>query len=109
TRIGPAILWIGALLASLLGLDRIFAADHEDGSLVQLLLSAAPIEMIAAAKGLVDWLATGLPLLIVTPRLGLRLGVGPKSLFSMALTLFMWTPGCTFLRLVSATLSATLP
>jgi heme exporter protein B len=109
TRIGPAVLWIGALLASLLGLDRIFSADHEDGSLDQLLLSSAPLELIAAAKGLAHWLATGLPLVIVTPLLGLMLGVEPKSLFAVALTLLVGTPGVTFLGLVAAALSAALP
>ena len=109
TRIGPAILWIGALLASLLGLDRIFAADHEDGSLDQLLLSSAPLELIAAAKALAHWLATGLPLVIVTPLLGLMLGAEPKALFAVALTLLVGTPGVTFLGLVAAALSAAMP
>jgi heme exporter protein B len=109
TRIGPAVLWIGALLASLLGLDRIFSSDHEDGSLDQLLLSSVPLELIAAAKGLAHWLATGLPLVIVTPILGLMLGVEPKLLGAVALTLLAGTPGVTFLGLVAAALSAAMP
>jgi heme exporter protein B len=109
TRIGPAILWIGALLASLLGLDRIFSSDHEDGSLDQLLLSSVPLELIAAAKGLAHWLSAGLPLVIVTPLLGLMLGVEPKALFSVALTLLAGTPGVTFLGLIAAALSAAMP
>jgi len=109
TRIGPAILWVGALLASLLGLDRIFSSDHEDGSLDQLLLSSAPLELIAAAKGLAHWLSAGLPLVIVTPLLGLMLGVEPKALFSVALTLLAGTPGVTFLGLIAAALSAAMP
>jgi heme exporter protein B len=109
TRIGPAILWIGALLASLLGLDRIFSSDHEDGSLDQLLLSSVPLELIAAAKGLAHWLATGLPLVIVTPLLGLMLGVEPKALSAVALTLLAGTPGVTFLGLVTAALSSAMP
>ncbi|HVT55859.1 MAG TPA: heme exporter protein CcmB, partial [Xanthobacteraceae bacterium] len=109
TRIGPAILWIGALLASLLGLDRIFSSDHEDGSLDQLLLSSAPLELIAAAKGFAHWLSAGLPLVIVTPLVGLMLGVEPKALFSVALTLLAGTPGVTFLGLIAAALSAAMP
>jgi heme exporter protein B len=109
TRIGPAILWVGALLASLLGLDRIFSSDHEDGSLDQLLLSSAPLELMAAAKGLAHWLSAGLPLVIVTPLLGLMLGVEPKALFSVALTLLAGTPGVTFLGLIAAALSAAMP
>src|SRR5688572_22354356 len=61
-RIGPAVLWIGALLAMLLGLDRLFAADHEDGSLDLLLLAPVPFELIALTKALAHWLTTGLPL-----------------------------------------------
>ncbi len=109
TRIGPAILWIGALLASLLGLGRIFSSDHEDGSLDQLLLCSVPLELIAAAKGLAHWLATGLPLVIVTPLLGLMLGVEPTVLGTVALTLLAGTPGVTFLGLVAAALSAAMP
>lgn len=109
TRIGPAILWIGALLASLLGLDRIFSTDHEDGGLDQLLLSAAPLELIAAAKGLAHWLATGLPLVIAVPLLGLMLGVAPGALLAVTLTLLVGTPAVTFLGLVAAALSASLP
>lgn len=108
-RIGPAILWIGALLATLLGLDRIFSADHEDGSLDQLMLASVPIELIAAAKGLAHWLATGLPLVIVTPLLGLMLGVEPKALLAVTLTLLAGTPGVTFLGLIAAALSASMP
>src|SRR5215468_8842836 len=60
-RIGPAILWLGALLASLLALDRLFAADHEDGSLDVLLLGRAPLELVIVAKAFAHWITTGLP------------------------------------------------
>jgi len=66
-RIGPAILWLAALLANLLALDRLFAADHEDGSLDLLLMSQAPLELVVAVKGLAHWLTTGLPLIIAAP------------------------------------------
>jgi heme exporter protein B len=108
-RIAPAMLWIGALLASLLGLDRIFSADNEDGSLDLLLLSPAPLELIAAAKGAAHWVATGLPLVIAAPLLGLLLGLDPKLLGAVALTLLLGTPAITFFGLVGAALAVALP
>jgi heme exporter protein B len=108
-QIGPAVLWIGALLASLLGLDRIFGADAEDGSLDLLLLAPQPLEAIAAAKALAHWLATGLPLVIATPLLGLLLGVEGKVLFAAVLMLLVGTPAIAFLGLIGAALAATLP
>jgi heme exporter protein B len=108
-QIGPAVLWIGALLASLLGLDRIFGADAEDGSLDLLLLAPQPLEAIAAAKALAHWLATGLPLVIATPLLGLLLGVEGKVLFTAVLMLLAGTPAIAFLGLIGAALAATLP
>ena len=65
-RIGPAILWLGALLASLLALDRLFATDHEDGSLDLLMMGRMPLELAIAGKGLAHWLTTGLPLVTIT-------------------------------------------
>jgi heme exporter protein B len=109
TRIGPAVLWLGALLASLLGLDRIFAADHEDGSLDLLLLSSVPLELIAGAKALAHWIATGLPLVIVAPLLGLMLGIEPKALAAVSLTLLVGTPAVTFLGLLAAALAVAMP
>ena len=67
TRLGPAILWLGALLASLLTLDRLFMADHEDGSLDLIVMSRTPLELTCAAKALAHWLAAGLPLIVATP------------------------------------------
>src|SRR6476469_4170189 len=64
TRLGPAILWLGALLASLLTLDRLFTADHDDGSLDLIAMSRTPLELACAAKALAHWLAAGLPLVV---------------------------------------------
>ena len=75
TRLGPAILWLGALLASLLTLDRLFTADHEDGSLDLIVMSRTPLELACAAKALAHWLAAGLPLIVATPVLGLLLNL----------------------------------
>src|SRR5512132_4534963 len=65
-RIGPAILWLGALLATLLALDRLFATDHEDGSLDLLMMGRMPLELAIAGKGLAHWLTTGLPLVVIS-------------------------------------------
>jgi len=108
-RIGPALLWIGALLATLLGLDRIFSGDHDDGSLDLLLLAPIPIELIAAAKGAAHWVATGLPLVVAAPLLGLLLGVEPNVLGAVTLTLLIGTPALTFIGLVGAALAVALP
>jgi heme exporter protein B len=108
-RIGPAMLWIGALLATLLGLDRIFSADREDGSLDVMMLSATPLELIAAAKGAAHWVATGLPLTIAAPLFGLLLGIEPSALGAVTLTLLIGTPAITFLGLIGAALAVALP
>jgi heme exporter protein B len=108
-RIGPAVLWIGALLASLLGLDRIFAADHEDGNLDLLLMAPVPLELIAAMKGAAHWITTGLPLVVAAPLLGLLLGLEPKALAAVTATLLVGTPALTFLGLIGAALAVALP
>ena len=78
-RMGPAILWLGALLASLLALDRLLAIDHEDGSLDLILTARVPLELAVSAKALAHWLTTGLPLVIAAPLLGLLLNLDPKA------------------------------
>src|SRR5262249_23079029 len=83
-RIGPAILWLGALLASLLALDRLFAADHEDGSLDLILMGAAPLELTVAVKALAHWLTTGVPLVAAVPVLGLLLDLDPLAIGAVA-------------------------
>jgi len=107
-RLGPAILWLGALLASLLALDRLFATDHEDGSLDLLMMGRMPLEVAIAAKGLAHWLTTCLPLVIVSPVLGLMLNVELKSLGIVTLTLAAGTPALTFIGLIGAALSVAL-
>ena len=108
-RMGAAVLWIGALLASLLGLDRVFAVDQEDGSLDLLLIAPLPLTLVASAKGVAHWIATGLPLVVAAPLLGLLLGVEPVALGAVALTLLIGTSALTFLGLVGASLSVMLP
>jgi heme exporter protein B len=107
-RIGPAILWLGALLASLLALDRLIAADYEDGSLDLILMARVPLELTVAVKAIAHWLTTGLPLVIATPLLGLLLNLDPKSTGAVALTLLIGTPALTFIGLIGAALSVAL-
>ena len=107
-RIGPAILWIGALLASLLALDRLFVSDHEDGSLDLLVMGRVPLELAVAAKAVAHWLTTGLPLVIVAPVLGLLLNIEMKAMSTVMLTLLAGTPALTFIGLIGAALSVTL-
>ena len=107
-RIGPAILWLGALLASLLALDRLFATDYEDGSLDLLMTAPMPLELAVAAKAIAHWLTTGLPLVVIAPLLGLMLNVEMKALGALMLTLAAGTPALTFIGLIGAALSVAL-
>ncbi len=107
-RIGPAILWLGALLASLLALDRLLAADYEDGSLDLILTARVPLELAVAVKAIAHWLTTGLPLVAVAPLLGLLLNLEPKASAAVALTLLAGTPAFTFLGLIGSALTVAL-
>ncbi|MBM3527756.1 MAG: heme exporter protein CcmB [Alphaproteobacteria bacterium] len=107
-RIGPAILWLGALLASLLTLDRLLTADLEDGSLDLILMSDTPLELAVAAKAFAHWITTGLPLVVITPLLGLLLNLDAGASAAVALTLFAGTPALTFIGAIGAALSVTL-
>jgi heme exporter protein B len=108
SRIGPAILWIGALLATLLGLDRLFRDDCDDGSLDLLFLADLPLELVVLAKCAGAWIATGLPLVVVTPVLGLMLGVEPKALGLTTATLLVGTPALTLIGAIGAALITAL-
>ncbi len=107
-RIGPAILWLGALLANLLALDRLVAMDLEDGSLDLILTARAPLELTLAAKAIAHWLTTGLPLVVAAPLLGLLLNLGPEATGAVALTLLAGTPALTFIGLIGAALTVAL-
>jgi len=107
-RIGPAILWLGALLASLLALDRLFATDYEDGSLDLLMMAPMPLELAVAAKAIAHWLTTGLPLVVIAPLLGLMLNVELNATGALMLTLLAGTPALTFIGLIGAALSVAL-
>jgi heme exporter protein B len=107
-RIGPAILWLAALLASLLALDRLFASDHEDGSLDLILTGRAPLELVIAAKGLAHWLTTAVPLIVAAPLIGLLLDIEPPAQVGLVLTLLVGTPALTFIGIVGAAIAVTL-
>lgn len=107
-KLGPAILWIGALLASLLTLDRLFTADHDDGSLDLIVMSRTPLELACAAKALAHWLAAGLPLVAATPVLGLLLNLDAAATGAVALTLLAGTPALTFTGMIGAAIAVVL-
>ncbi len=108
SRIGPAILWIAALLATLLGQDRLFQSDHEDGSLDLLRLSDAPLELIVTIKCIAHWIATCLPLVVAAPFFGLMLAMDATALAGTTATLLVGTPALTFLGAIGAALTATM-
>lgn len=110
-RIGPAILWVGALLASLLGLDRLFQADREDGSL-DLLAMASDRHMLALTafvKCLAHWTASILPLVVAAPVLGLLLNMTPLAIGATTLTLLVGTPAIAFVGAAGAAVAVGLP
>jgi heme exporter protein B len=107
-RIGPAMLWLGALLATLLGLDRLLASDHEDGSLDLLLTGRMPLELALAMKAFAHWLTTGVPLVLAAPVLGILLNLDPSSTAAVAITLLAGTPALTFIGLIGAALTVAL-
>jgi heme exporter protein B len=91
-RIAAGVLWCAALFASLLSMDRLFAADLEDGTLDLLLLAPWPVELAALVKCAAHWMATGLPLAVLAPLLGVAFGLEPEALWALSLTLLIGTP-----------------
>ncbi|HEV2542535.1 MAG TPA: heme exporter protein CcmB [Methylobacterium sp.] len=108
SRIGPAILWLSAVLATLIGLDRLFQSDEEDGSLDLMTGAAVPLELVVLAKVLASWLTTGLPLALASPLFGLLVALSPKAMGATALTLALGTPALAFIGAVGAALTATI-
>ncbi|MFT4184348.1 MAG: heme exporter protein CcmB [Rhizobium sp.] len=109
SRIGPAIVWIGALLASLLGLDRLFQAERDDGSLDLLTMQETPLVLTVLTKCAAHWTATGLPLVIASPLLGLFMNMSETAIGATALTLLVGTPAITFIGAVGAAVAVALP
>ena len=104
-RIGPGVLWVGALLSTLLGLHRLFADDHADGTLEQLVLSPTPFAWLVAGKILAHWLLAGLPLVILAPVLGLQFALGRDALAVLTLGLLIGTPVLSLIGAIGAALT----
>jgi heme exporter protein B len=103
--IAPGILWVGALLASMLALGRLFALDHADGTLEQLLLSSEPLAVIVLGKVIAHWLVSGLPLLLATPLLAIQFDLGVRSIGILLLSLLLGTPILSFIGAIGAALT----
>ncbi len=108
TVIAPGILWLGALLACLLSLDRILALDWEDGSLDLLATSPVPMEGIVSVKALAHWLTTGLPLVAAAPVLGLLLNLSEAGYKWLIISLFLGTPALSVIGTFGAALTVGL-
>ena len=106
--IAPGILWVGALLASLLSLDRMFALDQEDGTLDLLATSPLPLEGVALVKAAAHWLTTGLPLSLLAPVLGVLLGLAPAAQPWLVLSLLIGTPALSIIGAFGAALTVGL-
>ena len=104
-RIAPGILWVGLLLAALLSAGRIFDNDYEDGTLDVLATGPLPLSVVAGIKCLAHWLATGIPLVLIAPLLGLLLNLPMGSIPSLMLAMLAGTPAVSFLAGIGASLT----
>ena len=104
-RVAPGVLWAAALFSAMLSLDRLFAADHEDGSLDLMLLAPAPLEVPVLAKCLAHWLTGCAPLVIVAPFLGAAFGLDMQGAAALALSLLIGTPVLSLIGAVGAALT----
>jgi heme exporter protein B len=103
-RISGGVVWIGALLAAMLSLDRLFQADHEDGSLDLLVMAPWPLEVLVLAKCLAHWLVTGLPIMLISPLLGLLLHMNTEAYFTLLAAMALGTPVLSLIGAVGAAL-----
>ncbi|WP_306754767.1 heme exporter protein CcmB [Paracoccus actinidiae] len=106
--IAPGILWLGALLACLLSLDRVFALDYEDGSLDLLATSPLPLEGAVAVKALAHWITTGLPLILAAPLFGILLHLPPAAIPPLLASLALGTPALSMLGAFGAAVTVGL-
>jgi heme exporter protein B len=104
-RIAAGVLWCAALFAALLSLDRLFATDHEDGTLDLLLLAPWPLELAALAKCAAHWIVTGLPLAVIAPLLGVAFGLDAPALTALGATLLVGTPTLSLVGGLAAALT----
>jgi len=103
--LGPGVVWVAALLASMLALERLFAADHEDGTLEQMLLTPQPLSVLVLAKVVAHWLLTGLPLVIIAPLISLQYHLSETSQTAMILSLLIGTPILSLVGAIGAALT----
>jgi len=101
-RIGPGVIWVTALLAMLLSLERVFLVDYEDGSLELLVLGPLPMELVVLAKVLAHWLTTGLPLIVAAPLIALLYNLDPAALPVLLLAMLLGTPVLSLIGAVGA-------
>lgn len=104
-KVAPGVVWVAALLASLLSLSRLFADDHRDGTLEQMLLSPHPTVLLALGKALAHWLIYGIPLLLIAPLLGVQFSLPGEAIGVLMLSLLIGTPVLSLLGSVGAALT----
>lgn len=104
-RIAPGVVWVAALLASMLSLTRLFAADHADGSLEQLALSPQPLWLLVLAKVTAHWMVSGLPLALMAPVLGLQFDLPGGALGVLVVSLLLGTPVLSLIGAIGAALT----
>jgi len=103
--IAPGIVWVGALLASMLALEQIFSADHRDGTLEQMLLTPQPVALLVAGKVLAHWLVSGVPLVLMAPLLGLQFDLSWDALQTLIISLLLGTPTLSLIGAIGAALT----
>jgi heme exporter protein B len=106
--IGPGVVWTAALLAGLIGQDSLFKGDYEDGSLEQLVLAPLPLELVALARVATHWFATGLPIVILSPLMGLLMDYPGQAMGTLVLSLLLGTTVLSLLGAVGAALTVGL-
>jgi len=104
-KVAPGVIWVVALLSTLLGLHRMFAADYQDGTLEQLILSPQPLVLLVAGKILAHWFVCGLPLVILAPIIGIQFDLDVDSLYVLMVTLLLGTPVLSLLGSIGAALT----
>ncbi len=104
-RMAPGVLWVSALLAAMLSLQRMFATDYADGSLEQMVLSPAPLGLLVLAKALAHFVLSGLPLVLMAPVLGLQFGLDARALGILMLTLLLGAPTLSLIGSIGAALT----
>ena len=104
-KLAPGVLWVAALLATMLSLPRLFADDHRDGTLEQLALAPQPLGLVVLGKVLAHWLVSGLPLAVLAPVLGLQFGLSSEALWVLCLSLLIGTPALSGIGAIGAALT----